>query len=101
MGEQTLMGRKKDVYVLAKILKWVTDSNAKSYQIKFAVNSVLANKSNISKEEVGTALQDVIHHPTIRDKFNSVHPDLRAEGIFKIELDDEGIRFLRQPSVGE
>ena len=101
MGEQTLMGRNKDVYVLAKILKWVTDSNVKSYQIKFAVNTVLVNKSNISKEGVGGSLQDVIQHATIRDKFNSVHPDLRAAGIFRIELDNEGIKFLRQPSVGK
>ena len=41
MSDQTLMGKKLKVYAMLKILKYCTDSPARSYQLKFALNMVL------------------------------------------------------------
>ena len=118
LADHTLRGRKRDVYVLAKVrvgqtcfgwnmkyrivsshilskvLKFCTGSSAKSYQCKFAVNDVLVNREPAS-DELGAALREVIHHSTIRDKFTSVHPDLRARGITRVEVRDDGLFFAR------
>ena len=72
--------------MLAKILKWLTGSRAKSYQIKYAVRELLETKSCIAEEELGVILQEVIHHQSIRGMFNSVHPELKAEGVTRVEL---------------
>ena len=87
---QTLSG-----LTLSKVLKFCTGSSAKSYQCKFAVKEVLANREPAS-DELGAALREVIHHKTIRDKFTSVHPDLRARGITRVEVRDEGLYFARE-----
>ena len=100
LNDTTLSGKKKDVYVLCKILKWCTGSSAKSYQCKFAVNDVLMNKE-LETDDIGAALRDVINFNTIRGKFSSVHPDLRAEGVIRVEVLDEGLRFVRETSDGE
>ena len=52
--------------MLAKILKWLTNSKTKSYQIKYVIDSVLHNKRNISEEEIGVTLLEVIDYFTIR-----------------------------------
>ena len=52
--------------MLAKILKWLTNSKTKSYQIKFVIDSVLYNKPDISEEDIGVTLQEVINYFTIR-----------------------------------
>ena len=52
-------------------------------------------------EEIGALLREVIHFPSIRGKFTSIHPDLRAEGIMRVEVRDEGLHFVRVlPSTG-
>ena len=93
MRDETLKGRKLDAYVLVKVLKYCTGSSAKSYQCKFAVNRVFNSKSIESMEEVGAAIKEIIHYFTIRDKFSSVHPDLAAEGITRVEVGEEGLHF--------
>ena len=82
-------------HILSKVLKFCTGSSAKSYQCKFAVSDVLVNREPAS-DELGAALREVIHHKTIRDKFTSVHPDLRARGITRVEVTDEGLYFARE-----
>ena len=94
MSDTTLMGRKMDAYVLLKILKYCTDSPARSYQMKFAVDRVFVNKSINSKEDMGLAIKEIIHFNTIRGKFSSVHPDLAAEGITRVEVGEEGLHFI-------
>ena len=94
MDEQTLAGKKMEVYVLLKILKYCTDSPAKSYQLKFAVNQVFQNKSIQDIQEVGAAVKKTINYNTIRGKFSSVHPDLAAEGITRVEVGEEGLHFI-------
>ena len=101
MDEQTLKGRKLDLYVLLKILKYCTGSSARSYQCKYAVKDALRMNSIKSMEEVGTAIKEVIQHSTIRGKFSSVHPDLAAEGITRVEVGEEGLHFIKQRETGE
>ena len=97
-----MKGRKKTVYILVKILKWLTGSSAESFHCKSAWNEVLIDGhtrrvTDISEEEMGIALIEVINHRTIRGKFSSVHPDLRAAGVTRLELGSQGITFHRDP----
>ena len=46
-------------------------------------------------EKIGALLREVINFPSIRGKFTSIHPDLRAEGIMRVEVRDEGLHFVR------
>ena len=87
-------------YVLLKILKYCTGSSAKSYQCKRVVSSLFMNKSIESMEEVGAAIKEIIHYFTIRGKFSSVHPDLAAEGITRVEVGEEGLHFIRNSETG-
>ena len=100
MSDATLKGRKMDAYVLLKILKYCTDSQATSYQIKFAIDRVFLNKSIDSTEDLGRAIKEIIHYFTIRGKFSSVHPDLAAEGITKVEVGEEGLFFIKSRDTG-
>ena len=81
------------MYVLLKILKYCTGSSARSYQCKFAINHILANR-DVAAEELGKAIQDVIHYKTLRGKFSSVHPELRREGIVRVEVGEKGLHFI-------
>ena len=101
MRDETLKGRKLDAYVLVKVLKYCTGSSARSYQCKFAVNMVFNNKNIQSMEEVGAAIKEIIHYHTIRGKFSSVHTDLAAEGIAKVEVGEEGLHFISHHPPGE
>ena len=90
----TLYGQKLHVYVLIKILKFCTGSSAKSYQCKFGIERVLTNRV-VTAEELGKAIQDVIHYKTLRGKFSSVHPELRREGIVRVDVGEKGLHFVR------
>ena len=100
MRDETLKERKLEAYVLLKILKYCTGSSARSYQCKFAVNTEFMNKNIESMEEVGPALKKIIHYKTLRGKFSSVHPDLAAEGITKVEVGEEGLFFVKGRGSG-
>ena len=79
--------------MLIKVLKFCTGSSAKSYQCKFGIGEVLKN-SVVTAEELGKAIQDVIHYKTLRGKFSSVHPELRREGIVRVDVGEEGLHFV-------
>ena len=83
------------MYVLIKILKFCTGSSAKSYQCKFAQEIALKNNRDVVAEELGAVIKKVIHYKTIRGKFSSVHPELRREGILRVEVEDQGLHFIR------
>ena len=100
MRHDTLKEKKLDVYLLVKILKYCTGSSAKSYQCKFALDQVFYNKDIESMEEVGAAIKEVIHFKTIRGKFSSVHPDLAAEGIARVEVGEKGLHFVKTTETG-
>ena len=59
------------------------------------MNDVLLNREPAS-DELGAALREVIHHDSIRGKFTSVHPDLRARGITRVDVGDDGLYFARE-----
>ena len=78
----------------------MTDGNAKSYECKFALSDVMANRLTVNDEEFGSAIRAVIHHNTIRGKFSSIHPDLRQLGFTRVEVKEEGLLFVRGNSGG-
>ena len=82
------------MYVLIKILKFCTGSSVKSYQCKFGISDVLQNQV-VAAEKLGKAIQDVIHYKTLRGKFSSVHPELRREGIVRVDVGEKGLHFVR------
>ena len=100
MRDGTLKGRKLDAYVILKILKYCTGSSARSYQCKFAVSRVFHQNHIQSIEEVGSAIKKIIHFYTIRGKFSSVHPDLSAIGIIRVEVGEKGLHFITQKETG-
>ena len=92
MIDATLEQKIMDCYVLLEILKYCTDSPARSYHLKFAVYDDFKNKNINGLQKVGAGnlqLQDYLMD-SIRGKFSSVHPDLAAEGIAKVEMGEEG-----------
>ena len=95
MDDKVLRGHKLQAYVLLKVLKYCTGSSATSYKVKFAVQQVLLNKEIGSMDELGAAIKKIIQYKTIRGKFSSVHPDLEAEGITKVEVGEEGLLFIK------
>ena len=101
LRDGTLSGRKREVYVLAKMVKTFTASSAKSIQLKMAVEIVLASIKDISSADLGASLRSVLQHPEIRGQFSSIHPDLRAEGVTRVEVTDQGLCFLRDTAQGE
>ena len=101
MSDQTLMGKKLKVYAILKILKYCTNSPARSYQLKFALNMALGNKTDEDIGALATSVMDVINYLTIRGKFSSVHPDLVTEGILGVEVAEEGLLFLRHHQLCE
>ena len=101
MDDQTLAKRKLDVYVLLKILKYCTGSSCRSYQCKYAMERAFVSKRIESMEEVGAAIKESIQFKTIRGKFSSVHPDLAAEGITRVEVGEEGLHFISDQQTGE
>ena len=52
-------------------------------------------------EELGAAIKEIIHHSTIRGKFSSVHPDLKVEGITRVEVGEEGLLFMTNNNLGK
>ena len=49
----------------------------------------------VSTGELGSVIKKVIHYYTLREKFSSVHPELRREGIARVEVVEGGLRFIR------
>ena len=81
------------MYVLIKILKFCTGSSAKSYQCKYGISFVLNNRA-VAAKELGKAIRDVLQHDTLRGKFSSVHPELRREGIVRVDVGEKGLHFV-------
>ena len=50
---------------------------------------------NVVDGELGSFIKEVICYYTLRGKFSSVHPELKREGIVRVEVGEEGLRFIR------
>ena len=70
-------------------------------QCKFAIERTFPNTFITTMEGVGAAIREVIQFYTIRGKFSSVHPDLAAEGITRVEVGEEGLHFISDQQPGE
>ena len=81
-------------------MKTFTVSTAKSIQCKIAVKEVLRN-SEPSSEDLGAALRSVLQYREIRGQFSSIHPDLRAVGVTRVEVTDLGLSFVRDTTQGK
>ena len=68
MSDTTLRGPKLDVYILLKILKIITDSAAKSYEVKYSLNLVYIN-SLPDEEKLGEAALTVMDYKMIKGKY--------------------------------
>ena len=93
VSDQTLAGENLHIYALIKMLKHFTGSSVKSYMVKFALNMMFGA---MSKDDLGFNIRRVLRHWTIKDKFSSVHPELRAMGIICVEVGDNGFIFHRK-----
>ena len=94
-----LVGEKLKIYALLKMLKHFTGSfSVKSYMIKFALimNLLGVNSLGVNTSDLGFNIRKVLCHWTIKDKFLSVHPDLRAMGITAVEVGDTGFIFHKK-----
>ena len=109
VDDHTFMGQHKIVYTLMKVLKTLTQSKIKSYEIKFALASMLgqmmadtdlwamANPAHVQQntDSLGSMIKLVMSHGTMRGMFDSVHPELEEMGITAIEVTEKGFRFCR------
>ena len=94
MDEDTLEGKRRDVYALLKIFKYAMDSEAKSYDAKYAVEMTFGFKD--PSDIFGKALkEEVLMHKSIRGLLNGskVHADLKKLGITEIKLNDNDVDF--------
>jgi len=94
LDQNSLLGRKSHVYVLLKVLKYCTGSSAKSYRCKYLIHKQL-HKSNPEQINLCNTIRELIQFPCLRGKFSSVHEDLMAEGISRVEVTKLGFHFLR------
>ena len=46
-------------------------------------------------EGLGDLIQEVIQYYTLRGKFSCVHPELRREGIVRVDVGEKGLHFIR------
>ena len=64
---------------------------------RFAIDSFLKNR-DVAAEDLWKVIQEVIHYKTLRGKFSSVHPELRREGIVRVDVGEKGLHFVRKMS---
>ena len=94
MDQNTLAGTRKKIYQLLKILKFLTNSPAKSYDCKFAVELIFRNKMP-AENELGKGLKEVMEHHTIKGKFTKIRKELLDQGIISIRIGELGFEFER------
>ena len=78
---------------MLKIFKYAMDSEAKTYDAKYAMEMTFGNKD--SSDILGEALKEVLEHKNLRGLFNGskVHPDLKELGVTEIILKDQEVDF--------
>ena len=93
MDQDTLRGTKKDVYVLMKVVKYITGSSAKSFELKYIVDTIFMNRDPES-DKIGQALQEVMLHRTVRGRFGGVHQDLQNLGVTAVVVAENEVEFV-------
>merc|ERR1712106_1247867 len=67
--------------------------SAKSFQLKWAVDTIFMNSSP-DREKLGQALHQVMDHRTVRGMFGGVHPDLQSLGVTEVKVGDKEVEFV-------
>ena len=62
---------------------------------------MLGNVDDIESGDLGSSLRSILQHKDIRGHFSSIHPDLTAVGVTKVQVTDEGLSFLRESEQGD
>ena len=65
-----------------------------SYQLKWAVESKLIYTTPEKVGGLGPAIRLAMEHTGIRDKFSGVCPELEEMGVTRLEVTDQGLRFV-------
>ena len=67
-----------------------------SYQLKWAVNDKLRNTAPEMIGGLGPAIRRAMEHHEIRDKFSGVCPELEQMGVTRVEVTDQGLKFVSE-----
>ena len=94
MDQNTLRGTRKDVYVLMKVVKYITGSSAKSFELKWIVDTIFSMNKAPARDKIGQALQAVMRHKTVRGKFGGVHQDLKNLGVTAVVVGENEVEFV-------
>ena len=94
MDQDTLRGTRKDVYVLMKVLKYITGSSAKSFELKWIIDTIFWNNKAPAMDKIGQALQEVMRHRTVRGTFGGVHQDLQSLGVTAVVVGENDVEFV-------
>ena len=94
LRKESLDGSKLHVYVIMKLIKFLTAGDVTSYKIKWAVNDMLANNLDFHESRIGWAIRQTMKNNSIRGKFGGIHPKLGELGYTGIKVTDTGLRFI-------
>ena len=93
VDEVTLRGARKQIYILLKVMKFLTDAPVTSYKIKYAIHNTFLNKEPVV-DGIGNSLKKVMNHQWIRGCFESVRKELKELGIEKIIPGRDSLDFV-------
>ena len=90
-----MSGKKKDVYVLLKIMKLICSGSVTSFSLKFATDRGLEDVV-YETAALGPSLERVLRYYTLRGKLDGVHDDLAKIGVkaIKIYYEEEEFEFV-------
>ena len=94
LRKETLSGSKLHVYVIMKLLKFLTAGEVTSYKIKWAVEEMLVNNHDLDESRIGWAIRQTMKNRSIMGRFGGIHPKLGELGYTGIEVTDAGLRFI-------
>ena len=80
---------------MMKILKLITQPRPKltSYNIKYAVQMVLANMTP-TDNQIGECIRKVFEFETMKGRFDSIHEELAEMGLERVEVTNKGLQFV-------
>ena len=93
-----MSGKRLSVYVLIKLLKYVTCGYVSNNQCKLSLYRKLTGVDP-EKIELGEAIRSVISYPSIAGKFNGIMPELKSLGYCSVQVTDEGFQFIKKEGV--
>ena len=80
---------------MLKIMKLCCKADIESFKMKYAMDRCLA-EWKYEEEDIGSSLERVLRYWTLRGKFDGVHPDLAKIGVKRIQVEKDGLTFVRE-----